>query len=110
MRSQDLHPYPPNQATDRSHTDPTAIVSDMTTELLPQDRGGAFLLELLYFAGWRLQVRNGETPTIRARRADVELEVSGSSLADAAGIVFARAMRSRKRKGKDAYGGRNRHP
>lgn len=85
-------------------------MSGMTTGLLPQDRGGSFLLELLHFAGWRLQIRNGETPTIRARRADVELEVSGGSLAEAAGIVFARAMRSSKRKRKDANGGRNPHP
>ena len=82
----------------------------MRTELLPQDRGGAFLLELLHFAGWRLQVRNGATPTIRARRADVELDVSGSSVAETAGIVLARAMRSGKRKGKDTNGGRNRQP
>jgi hypothetical protein len=70
----------------------------MATSVLDDDRGGAFLLELLHFAGWRLQVRDDETATIRARRGDVELEVSGSSLAEAAGIVFARAMRSSKRK------------
>jgi hypothetical protein len=73
----------------------------MATSVLHEDRGGAFLLELLHFAGWRLQVRDGETATIRARRADVELEVSGSSLAEAAGVVFARAMRSSKRKDED---------
>jgi hypothetical protein len=57
-------------------------------------RGGSFLLELLYFAGWQLRVRDGAIPTIQATRADVELEVSGASLADAAGTIFARAMRS----------------
>jgi len=82
----------------------------MTTSLLDEDRGGAFLLELLHFAGWRLHVRDGERPTIRARRADVELEVSASSLAGAAGIVFARAMRSSDRKRKDKNHGRTRHP
>ena len=72
----------------------------MATNLINEARGGSFLLELLYFAGWQLQIRDGEAPTIYARRADIELQVTGATLADAAGTVFARAMRSsRRRKG-----------
>ena len=55
---------------------------------------GSFLLELLHFAGWQLEIREGETATIRAKRAGVEFEVTGASLPEAAGKVFARAMRS----------------
>lgn len=51
-------------------------------------------LELLRFAGWQLRVQEGEQARIRATRADVELQVAGAALAEAAGIVFARAMRS----------------
>ena len=66
----------------------------MATNLAdPADRG-SFLLELLYFAGWQVKVRQDERARIRATRADVELEVTGTSLDEAAGIVFARAMRS----------------
>lgn len=54
----------------------------------------SFLLELLHFAGWRLQVRRGNPTTIRASREDVALEVTESTLPRAAGVVFARAMRS----------------
>jgi hypothetical protein len=60
----------------------------------PIPHGGSLLLELLYFAGWRLQVRNGKTTTVRARRDGVEVEVTGANLEEAAGIAFARAMRS----------------
>jgi hypothetical protein len=66
----------------------------MAANPIPHADGGSFLLELLYFAGWQLKVRNGETTTIRARRADVEVEVTGASPEEAAGIAFARAMRS----------------
>ena len=67
----------------------------MATNLATDPDRGSFLLELLYFAGWEVEVREGETTTrIRARRADVELEAAGESRADAAGLVFARAMRS----------------
>ena len=65
----------------------------MATNLANQTRG-SFLLELLYFAGWQLRVRDGEVARIHAKRAGVELEVTGTTLADAAGTVFARAMRS----------------
>jgi hypothetical protein len=55
---------------------------------------GSFLLELLQLAGWQLQVRDSDRTRVRARRGEVELEVTGGSLAEAAGTVFARAMRS----------------
>jgi len=54
----------------------------------------SFLLELLYFAGWRLQIRGGRSTRIRATRDGIELDVTGSSLSQAAGTLFARAMRS----------------
>jgi hypothetical protein len=64
-------------------------------------RSGSSLLELLYFAGWRLKVHENETTTIRATRADVELE-SASDRPAAAAPILARAMRSsRRRKGAD---------
>ena len=66
----------------------------MATNPANQAREGSFLLELLYFAGWQLRVRNGDVARIHAKRAGVELEVTGATLAEAAGRVFARAMRS----------------
>jgi hypothetical protein len=68
----------------------------MATNLAANARGGSSLLELLHLAGWQLQVRNSDTARIRARRGEVELEVTGASLAEAAGAVFARAMRSNR--------------
>src|SRR5205807_7228248 len=44
--------------------------------------------------GWELQIRDDNSPRIHARRGEVELEVTGASLPEAAGTVFARAMRS----------------
>ena len=66
----------------------------MTTDPAANAPAGSFLLELLQLAGWQLRVRDGDTAQIRARRGEVELEVTGASLAEAAGTVFARAMRS----------------
>ena len=66
----------------------------MATNLSDKGHEGSLLLELLHFAGWELQVQDGETPRIRANRGDVDLDVTAGSLADAAGTVFARAMRS----------------
>ena len=57
-------------------------------------RGGSFLLELLYYAGWRLQVRDGSPVRIHATRDGFELDVTASTVSAAAGTVFARAMRS----------------
>jgi len=59
-----------------------------------RDEHESFLLELLRFAGWQLQVGRGRPARIRATRNTVQLDVTGSSVAEAAGIVFARAMRS----------------
>ena len=66
----------------------------MATNLMEIPSSGSFLLELLYFAGWRLKVHENERTTIRATRADVELESAGDSLSEAAAAIFARAMRS----------------
>jgi len=68
----------------------------MATNLADNARGGSFLLELLRLAGWQLEVRDSDRARIRARRGEVELEVTGASLAEAAGTVFARAMRSNR--------------
>jgi hypothetical protein len=68
----------------------------MATNVVGNARGGTFLLELLHLAGWQLQVRDGDKARIHARRGEVELEVNGASLAEAAGTVFARAMRSNR--------------
>lgn len=66
----------------------------MAARLISVSGDRSFLLELLRFAGWRLQVREGETTTIRAARSGVLVEASGSTLPEAAGRLFARAMRS----------------
>jgi hypothetical protein len=71
----------------------------MATNLSDRAHEGSFLLELLHFAGWELQVEDGETPKIRANRGDVGLDVTADSLAEAAGTVFARAMRSGRGEG-----------
>ena len=68
----------------------------MATNLAANARAGSFLLELLQLAGWQLQVRDTDRPRSHARRGEVELEVTGASLAEAAGTVFARAMRSNR--------------
>jgi len=68
----------------------------MATNLAANARADSFLLELLHLAGWQLQVRDRDGARIRARRGEVELEVTGASLAEAAGTVFARAMRSNR--------------
>ena len=67
----------------------------MTTPRTPRPTGGSFLLELLHYAGWRLHVAEGRPVRVRATRDGVELDVVGSSFPEAAGTIFARAMRSR---------------
>jgi hypothetical protein len=67
----------------------------VAANVIEERGGGSFLLELLQFAGWRLRVRGDGPARIWARRADVGLAVTGATLAEAAGIVFARAMRSK---------------
>ena len=66
----------------------------MVTNSVSYPERESFLLELLRFAGWRLQVRRGSSTRIRATRSGVVLDVTGSSLPEAAGTLFARAMRS----------------
>ena len=66
----------------------------MATNRSTDDEQESFLLELLYLAGWQLRVRRGKPTTIRAMRDDVSLEVTEASFPRAAGVMFARAMRS----------------
>jgi hypothetical protein len=66
----------------------------METKLAAGAHGRSFLLELLQLAGWQVQVRDGAPPRIRARRDEVELEVTGVNFTEAAGTMFAQAMRS----------------
>lgn len=76
----------------RSQTGPRATLS--TVNATSYAAGESFLLDLLHLAGWQLEVRRAPVPRILASREQVELDVSGSSFAHAAGVVFARAMRS----------------
>lgn len=76
----------------RSQTGPRATLS--TVNATSYAAGESFLLDLLHVAGWQLQVWRAPVPRILASREQVKLDVSGSSLAHAAGVVFARAMRS----------------
>jgi len=55
---------------------------------------GSFLLGLLHYAGWHLEIQETELVRIHAFRDGVEVDVSGASLPEAAGTAFARAMRS----------------
>jgi hypothetical protein len=71
----------------------------MATNLSEKGHQSSFLLELLHFAGWKLQVHDREAPRVRANRGDVALDVTADNLADAAGTVFARAMRSGRSRG-----------
>jgi hypothetical protein len=72
-----------------------ATLGVVATNPTTAGKGESFLLELLTFAGWRLQLlRRGNPTTIRATRGDVVLVVTETSLPGAAGVVFARAMRS----------------
>jgi hypothetical protein len=65
---------------------------------------GPFLLELLHLAGWQLRIRSGKPARIRATRDGIVIDVTDSSLSEAAGIVFARAMRSRHDDGRSREG------
>ena len=66
----------------------------MATNRSTDGKQDSFLLELLYLAGWQLRVQRGKPTTIRAKRHDVSLEVTEASFPRAAGVMFARAMRS----------------
>jgi hypothetical protein len=82
------------QTTHRFRTGWDASVGVVATNPITYGERASFLLELLYFAGWQLQIRRGNPTTIRATRDDVSLEVAETSLLRAAGVMFARAMRS----------------
>jgi hypothetical protein len=83
------------QTTHRPRTGRDASLRRVATNPSTGVERESFLLELLYFAGWRLQLqRRGNPTTIRASRDDVALEVTEPSFARATGVVFARAMRS----------------
>ena len=66
----------------------------MARDLVEGRRDGAFLLELLHFAGWQLDLRQQQPPRIGARRGVINLEAGGTSLAEALGRLFTEAMRS----------------
>ena len=91
-----MQPDPGTQRVLRSHKAPTATMRRMTTSSVSDPQRESFLLELLHFAGWRLEIRQGSSTRIRAARSGVELDVTGRSLAQAAGTLFARAMRSNR--------------
>ena len=73
-------------ATQASHRSEGHRVA-MATNLVNRGYGRSLLLDLLDCAGWRLQIRDGETVRLCAARHQVEL-------VGAPGTVFARAMRS----------------
>ncbi len=66
----------------------------MAKDLVDGRRDGAFLLELLHFAGWQLELRERQPPTMAARRGVAEVEAGGTSLAEAVDRLFTEAMRS----------------
>lgn len=66
----------------------------MATNLAANAHGDSFLLRQLQLTGWKLHVRDGDTTRIRASLGEVELKATGANLAEAAGTIFARAMRS----------------
>jgi hypothetical protein len=90
-----VRPDPSTEAVLRSPEASVATMLGMLTRSVADPERESFLLELLHFAGWRLQIRRGSSTQIRAARGGVELDVTGPSLPHAAGTLFARAMRSR---------------
>lgn len=68
----------------------------MSVQLTTGSADESLLLELLHYAGWRLQIRRAGGVSIQALRDGVEVSASGRSLPEAAGAIFARAMRSRR--------------
>lgn len=89
-----MRPDPATQAVLRSPEASVATMLGMALSSVSDPERESFLLELLHFAGWRLEIRRGLSTRIRAARGGVELDVTGPSLSHAAGTVFARAMRS----------------
>ncbi|MGH3084430.1 MAG: hypothetical protein ACRDNP_10315 [Gaiellaceae bacterium] len=66
----------------------------MAANPIAHPQGGSLLLELLSYAGRQLRVRDGKPTRIHATRDGIVIDVTDSSLSQAAGTVFARAMRS----------------
>jgi hypothetical protein len=66
----------------------------MASDLVDERRDGAFLLELLHFAGWQLELRQHQPPRIGARRGIINVEAGGTNLAEAVERLFTEAMRS----------------
>ena len=66
----------------------------MARDLVDGRGDGAFLLELLHFAGWQLELRRQQPPRIGARRGVINVEAGGTSLAEAVDRLFTEAMRS----------------
>lgn len=69
----------------------------MSAQLTTGSVEGSLLLELLQYAGWRLQIRNTGTVSISAVRDGIEVRANGRSLSEATAKTFARAMRSGRR-------------
>jgi hypothetical protein len=78
----------------RSHKGQVASIRSVATNNVSYGGQESFLLELLHFAGWKVRIRRGQLTRIRAARSGVELDVTGASLGEAAGTIFARAMRT----------------
>ena len=95
-----MRPDPAAQAVLRSPEASVATMLGMAMSSVSDPERKSFLLELLHFAGWRLEIRRGSSTRIRAARGRVELDVTGPSLSHAAGTMFARAMRSSRGTGR----------
>lgn len=95
-----MRPDPATQAVLRSPEASVATMLGMALSSASDPERESFLLELLHFAGWRLEIRRGSSTRIRAARGRVQLDVTGPSLSHAAGTVFARAMRSSRGTGR----------
>ena len=100
-----MRPDPSTEAALRSPEASVATLLGMVTRSVSDPERESFLLELLHFAGWRLQIRRGSSTRIRAARGGVELDVTGPSLSHAAGTLFARAMRSSRGTGRSRGSG-----
>ena len=97
-----MQPDPATQALLRSPEASVETMRVMAMSSVSDPERESFLLELLHFAGWRLEIRRGSSTRIRAARGGVELDVTGPSLSHAAGTLFARAMRSNRGTGRPA--------
>ena len=100
-----MRPDPATQAMLRSPEAWVATMLGMAMSSVSDPERESFLLELLHFAGWRLEIRRGSSTRIRAARSGVELDVTCPSLSHAAGTLFARAMRSSRGTGRSEVTG-----